>query len=60
MRYWSLGFFAIAVLAAVVGFNDRIEPLTVARTLFGITLLLFCVMLLIKVWDRDQDGHSDT
>jgi uncharacterized membrane protein YtjA (UPF0391 family) len=60
MRYWSLGFLAIALLAAIVALRDDTEALTVARVVFGVALLLFAVVLLVRRLDRDHVDPDDT
>ena len=60
MRYWSLGFLAIALVAAVIALRDDTEALTVARAVFGIALLLFAVVLIARRLDRDHVDPDDT
>lgn len=60
MRYWSLGFLAIALLATVVALRDDTEALTLARVVFGIALLLFAVVLIVRRLDRDHVDPDDT
>lgn len=57
MRLWSMIFLAIAVLAAVISFRDDGEGITIARALFGMTLVLFTALLLIS--HRNDDGRPD-
>ncbi|HEX3132665.1 MAG TPA: DUF1328 domain-containing protein [Planctomycetota bacterium] len=59
MRLWSLGFLAIAVLAAFVGFWDDREGLNAARVLLGVALLVFAISLFSGRGDENRDGHHD-
>lgn len=58
MRFWSLGFFAIAVIAVVVSFSGDGDAVTLARVLFGVALVLFAVLVIAR--RNDRDGHHDS
>lgn len=58
MRYWSLGFLAIALLAGVIALRDDTAALTVARVVFGIALLLFAIVI-VYVGRRSERGEVD-
>lgn len=57
MRFWSLGFLAIAVLAAVLIFREDGEAIILARVLFGVALLLFVISLFSNHRDHGRGGH---
>lgn len=59
MRLWTLGFLAIALLAAVAGFSHGSEGLNFARALFGVALLLFVLSLLCGRREQDHDERRD-
>lgn len=60
MGFWSLVFFAIAVIAALVSFSNDGDAVTIARVLFGVALMLFAILVIAKRNDRDdRDGHHD-
>jgi uncharacterized membrane protein YccC len=58
MRYWSIGFIAIAVFALLISVDSDWRVMEVARTAFGAVLALFVLWLL---WHRfnDRDGQQD-
>ena len=60
VKLWTLGFFTIAVLSALIAFGacrgDH-ESIHIARAVFGVVLLLFVLSLLTGRRHHDNDRH---
>ncbi len=55
MLYWSLMFFVVAMMAAVLGFGGiAVGSAGIAKALFMLFTVLFVVSLLGEDWTHDS------
>ncbi len=58
MLYWSLVFFVVALIAAVLGFGGLAAGMaTIAKILFFLFLVMFVISLLVGLGKRGGPAH---